>query len=291
MQNKDEKWFTRKKGAMLLLSLSLVGAAAVTTYYAMDLSEDRAKEEYTVDLNEEASAETEATAVLADEAQADFSDEITEMDVDPATLAADEAAREAAEELAAETTGTGSTEDLAAADTDEKTADENTAEDLADAGTENTADEAAGASAQIQATVSFAATEQLQWPVAGTVLMDYSMDSTVYFATLDQYKYNPALILGAEEGTQVVAAAKGIVDEIAVNEETGTTIRMNLGDGYTLIYGQLKEVTVSEGDVVNMGQLIGYVSQPTKYYCEEGSNLYFALEKDGEAADPFLYLE
>lgn len=291
MQNKDEKWFTRKKGAMLLLSLSLVGAAAVTTYYAMDLSEDRAKEEYTVDLNEEASAETEATAVLADEAQADFSDEITEMDVDPATLAADEAAREAAEELAAETTGTGSTEDLAAADTDEKTADENTAEDLADAGTENTADEAAEASAQIQATVSFAATEQLQWPVAGTVLMDYSMDSTVYFATLDQYKYNPALILGAEEGTQVVAAAKGIVDEIAVNEETGTTIRMNLGDGYTLIYGQLKEVTVSEGDVVNMGQLIGYVSQPTKYYCEEGSNLYFALEKDGEAADPFLYLE
>ena len=66
---------------------------------------------------------------------------------------------------------------------------------------------------------------------------------------------------------------------------------MNLGDGYELIYGQLKEIAVSEGDVVEMGQLLGYVSQPTKYYCEEGCNLYFALEKDGKAADPFLYLE
>ena len=38
MQKKDGKWFTRKKGAMLVLTLCLVGAAAATTYYAVDLS-------------------------------------------------------------------------------------------------------------------------------------------------------------------------------------------------------------------------------------------------------------
>lgn len=91
--------------------------------------------------------------------------------------------------------------------------------------------------------------------------MDYSMDSTVYFATLDQYKYNPALIFGAEEGAKVVSAAKGIVDSITTSEETGTTIRMNLGDSYTLLYGQLKDVAVAEGDVVERGQLLGYVAQ------------------------------
>ena len=107
------------------------------------------------------------------------------------------------------------------------------------------------------------------------------MDSTVYFATLDQYKYNPALIFGAEEGAQVVSAAKGIVDSITTNDEPGTTIRMNLGDQYTLIYGQLENVAVAEGDVVERGQLLGYVAQPTKYYCKEGTNLYFAMEKDG----------
>ena len=133
--------------------------------------------------------------------------------------------------------------------------------------------------------------EDLLWPMEGNVIINYSMDSTVYFPTLDQYKYNPALIFGAEEGAQVVSAAKGIVDSITTNDETGTTIRMNLGDQYTLIYGQLENVAVAEGDVVERGQLLGYVAQPTKYYCKEGTNLYFAMEKDGAAEDPFLYLD
>ena len=65
MQKKDGKWFTRKKGAMLVLTLCLVGAAAATTYYAVDLS-DTAQEpakEHMVDLNE-SPVETEAEAVI-----------------------------------------------------------------------------------------------------------------------------------------------------------------------------------------------------------------------------------
>lgn len=89
----------------------------------------------------------------------------------------------------------------------------------------------------------------------------------------------------------MVAAAKGIVESIDINEETGTTLTMNIGDNYELIYGQLKEVAVAQGDVVEQGELLGYVSEPTKYYCEEGSNLYFAMKKDGQVTDPCLYLE
>lgn len=286
MQSKDGKRFTGKKSAMVVLSLCLVGAAAVSTYYAMDLSKDRAEEEYMVDLNENPKTEeTEAEAVLAPEVTADFSDGATEMDVDPSTLVVND------DSAVQETETEGETEMMtesnvsfqdgqSAAVSENNEADEETADVMS-----------GGVEAQIQPTVSFASSESLQWPVAGTLLMDYSMDATVYFATLDQYKYNPALIFGAEEGAQVVASAKGIIDSITTNEETGTTIRMNLGDNYTLIYGQLKEVTVSEGDVVEAGQLLGYVSQPTKYYCEEGPNLYFAMEKDGAAEDPFLYLE
>ena len=36
--------------------------------------------------------------------------------------------------------------------------------------------------------------EELLWPMEGNVIINYSMDSTVYFPTLDQYKYNPAVI-------------------------------------------------------------------------------------------------
>ena len=60
----------------------------------------------------------------------------------------------------------------------------------------------------------------------------------------------------------MAAAAKGIVDSVKVDEETGTTVAMNIGNGYELTYGQLKEVSVKEGDVVEDGGLIGYVSEP-----------------------------
>lgn len=88
MQKKDGKWFTRKKGAMLVLTLCLVGAAAATTYYAVDLS-DTAQEpakEHMVDLNE-SPVETEAEAVISSEAEANLASQANEMDVDPASLA------------------------------------------------------------------------------------------------------------------------------------------------------------------------------------------------------------
>lgn len=131
----------------------------------------------------------------------------------------------------------------------------------------------------------------LLWPSAGTILIDYSMDGTVYFPTLDQYKYNPALIISSETGNQVISAAKGIVETITTDEVTGLTMTVNIGNGYRLTYGQLKEAAAQEGDLVEAGDVLGYVSEPTRYYIKEGSNLFFEMTKDGEPVDPILYLE
>lgn len=149
----------------------------------------------------------------------------------------------------------------------------------------------AAQTSEILPTVTFGEADTLNWPVAGSVVLDYSMDSSIYFPTLKQYKYNPGLVIGSDVGAQVVAAARGVVESIGINEETGTTLVMSLGDGYQLTYGQLKELTVSEGQVVEQGQILGYVSEPTKYYCMEGSNLYFAMTKDELPVDPVIYLE
>ncbi len=145
--------------------------------------------------------------------------------------------------------------------------------------------------ALIDAGVSFTDDQSILWPSAGTIVIDYSMDKSVYFQTLNQYKYNPALIISSDTGNQVLAAARGIVESISVDEETGTTLVLNIGNGYRLTYGQLMEPAVSEGDVVEAGDLLAYISEPTKYYSTEGSNLYFAMTKDGEPVDPVLYLE
>lgn len=113
--------------------------------------------------------------------------------------------------------------------------------------------------------LSFKADEGLLWPVNGNVIMNYSMDHTIYFATLMQYKCNPAIIIDAEVGTEVKAAATGIVSSIDTdNEETGLTVTVNIGDGYSVVYGQLDNVSLEVGDMVNEGDIIGTVSEPTK---------------------------
>lgn len=139
--------------------------------------------------------------------------------------------------------------------------------------------------------LAFSEEEVLSWPVDGNVIIPYSMEQTVYFSTLDQYKYNPALIIAGEVGEEVWAATDGEVTSITTDAQTGTMVTMNLGDGYEAIYGQLGEVFVEQGDRVNEGVLIGYLGEPTKYYSVEGCNLYFQLLKDGEPVNPLHYLD
>ena len=134
--------------------------------------------------------------------------------------------------------------------------------------------------------LTFAEDTGLTRPVKGEILMPYSMDSSIYFATLDQYKYNPAVIFKVEENTAVGACAEAKVLDIYEDAEIGRAVRLDLGSGYEAVYGQLKEIWVVEGAYVNPGDTIGTVSSPTKYYSVEGNNLYFALTKDGVAKNP-----
>lgn len=255
----------KKHGAALIFSLCLVGAAAFTTVYTLNQGEQtREQEEQFTDMEEEArieEANAAREAVPHDEAL---------NETDGAQVSGSSLVDEIHE----------NPEDLV----------ENMDEDNAAAGAASLNVKAAVGNEPIKPTVNFSESSSLDWPVAGNVVLDYSMDGSIYFPTLKVYKYNPALIIGAKVGSPVAAAAKGIVDSIDVDEETGTTVTMNLGNNYALTYGQLKEVPVKAGDVVEEGALVGYVSEPTKYYCEEGSNLYFKLTKDGTPVDPFLYL-
>ncbi len=134
--------------------------------------------------------------------------------------------------------------------------------------------------------LSFAEDKGLVRPVEGEILMHYNMDNTVYFKTLDQYKYNPAVVFAASEGSPVTACAKGQVVKIYNNEEIGVAVVLDLGNGYEATYGQLATYSVGIGDYVEENQVFATVGRPTKYYVEEGFNLYFALKKDGVAVNP-----
>ncbi len=175
-----------------------------------------------------------------------------------------------------------------AEETEEETTEETEATERTEVEETTGAAKAAGSSVEA---LHFSEEMDLMWPMEGDVIMNYSMDSTVYFATLDQYKYNPAVIIAGEVNDKVYSAARGQIQGIENDEVTGCTVTVNLGDGYQAIYGQLKELNFEVGDYVEAGHVLGYISEPTKYYSIEGSNLYFELLKDGAPIDPIEYFE
>lgn len=181
------------------------------------------------------------------------------------------------------------TEEIASTNTDEivlpeeKTTSDTEENVETDTGTEETTGTAH--------TVWFDESSLLDWPASGSVLIDYSMNQSVYFSTLDQYKYNPALIISGNVGENIGAAAPGIVTAVEQDAQTGLTVTLDMGNGYSAVYGQLKEVPVQVGDYVAEYQIVGYLSEPTKYYSVEGPNLYFQVTKDGEPVNPLDYME
>ena len=149
----------------------------------------------------------------------------------------------------------------------------------------------AGAAVSESLVLDFADTDKLSWPVTGNIVLGYCMDTTTYFPTLDQYKVNPANVIQSEVSTPVSAPADARVVSVGTNEEIGNYVDLDLGNGYTAVCGQLKEIPVVENEYVRQGDLLGYVAEPTKYYAVEGTNVFFEFLKDGVPVDALDFLE
>ncbi len=140
--------------------------------------------------------------------------------------------------------------------------------------------------------LSFTQSDILLWPVeTNDIIIDFSMDTTTYFSTLDMYKTSDAVCIRSAVDSPVYASADGVITNNSYNEEIGHFIVMDLGNEYELTYGQLKNMQVDEGDTIKKGDLIGYISEPTKYYTVEGANLYLKLTEKGVPTDPLDYLD
>lgn len=133
--------------------------------------------------------------------------------------------------------------------------------------------------------------DKLLWPVAGNVLIPYSMDTTVYFETLDQYQCNPALYIQSEKGTQVKSIYGGTVTKVEKDERLGQMVTVDMGNGYSVTYGQLEGLECKKGDYLAAGSVVGKVAEPTNYYLLEGSHLYVKMTKDKQPVNPTEYFE
>lgn len=131
----------------------------------------------------------------------------------------------------------------------------------------------------------------LTWPVDGNIVIDYDMENTVYFPTLDLYKCSDAICIQSEIDTPVYASGTCIVKEIGTNDEIGSFVTVDLGSDFSLTYGQLKDVVIDADSTLEAGDLIGYINEPSDYYSVEGPNLYMKLTENGSPVNPLDYLD
>lgn len=270
---KKEKTLRIALSCALLLA---VAAAGVTMYR----SENSVKKQ---DENQAEEQQMAEETPLSDLSQGQ-EDAMNSGGSDTEDVTSDQAQAENTEALSEDTQGQQEPAQTPEASAEEAQGQQETQEEAAEEPAEDTA-------AQVTPELNFTEDTIMLWPVNGEVVIDYSMDATTYFPTLDQYKYNPSLVMSAAVDDPVQAAANGQVMSISEDVETGTTLTMDMGNGYQAVYGQLKDVAVQEGQTVEAGTIIGYVNDPTRYYVEEGANLYFAMTKDGAPVDPMIYIE
>lgn len=139
--------------------------------------------------------------------------------------------------------------------------------------------------------LDFNSEKTLSWPVSGEVILPYSMETTVYFKTLDQYKCNPGMMIAAGNGTTVKNAYLGQVTKVTSDNVYGNMVTVYLGNDYSVVYGQLDTIYVKEGDYVKVGESIGTIGTPTDSFSEEGSHLFFQMYEGEKAIDPLLFVE
>ena len=102
-------------------------------------------------------------------------------------------------------------------------------------------------STAMQPALTFSDSDTLIWPIVGNILINYSMDKTVFFSTLEQYKYNPAVIIQANEGDLITASSAGNVISVFKEPQIGKGNVVELGGGYEVTYGIRRQLCVSSG--------------------------------------------
>ena len=128
-------------------------------------------------------------------------------------------------------------------------------------------------------------------PVSGEPVAAYAMDCLSYNQTTRDWRVHNGVDLAAEAGTEVLAAADGVVYTTYTDDIMGTTVVIRHDGGYTTQYASLtEELKVSAGDAVSLGQVIGTVGETALVETAMGPHVHFSVLHNDESMDPNEFL-
>lgn len=125
------------------------------------------------------------------------------------------------------------------------------------------------------------------WPVNGEILEEFSVDELVFNDTLGDWRVHPGTDISASLGAEVCAMGDGIVEDVYTDERMGVTVVIDHGNRIRSVYSNLMEsVTVSIGDVLYAGDVIGGVGQTAESELLQAPHLHLEVIQNGAQIDP-----
>lgn len=136
-------------------------------------------------------------------------------------------------------------------------------------------------SAQVVQTAKVVRETRWIWPVSGSISSGYGPRGG---------GFHPGVDIGSLRSLAVRSATDGVVlgaGYLAGYEGYGILVLVDIGNGYTLLYGHLSRAAVKAGDVLEQGDPIGTAGCTGRCY---GTHLHFELRKNDRWVDitPFL---
>lgn len=129
-------------------------------------------------------------------------------------------------------------------------------------------------------------------PVDGAVIKDYSEDELQYSETMSDWRVHLGIDFAANEGTDVMAAADGVIEKSQKDGMLGTCVVIAHSDGTKTIYGNLQENSgLSENTTVKAGEIIGKVGKTAALEILEQPHLHFEVISQNKNINPHDFFD
>lgn len=130
------------------------------------------------------------------------------------------------------------------------------------------------------------------YPVSGEVLQQFSHGELVKSATTGIWQTHNGVDFSAAVGDEVIAVADGTVTAVERDPLWGVCVTILHNDGVTSRYCGLNEgLTVSAGEILERGTVIGAVGDTNESEGAMDSHLHFEMRRNDSYIDPIAYLQ
>jgi len=126
-----------------------------------------------------------------------------------------------------------------------------------------------------------------------SVLKAANFNMVQWNRTAGWMEYDLGYTLGAEAGSAVLSAYKGVVKDVVLtgNSTTGMLVRIDHGNGLETVYSSLAAVEVTKGQTVEQGTRIGIVGNTAFYERFEMPHVRFEAYENGKPVNPEKFVD